>query len=156
MVKNVLKTLRIDEISAVDDPAQEGARVVIFKRRDVPADVHNQIEKEVPTMNAIEGYEAVTNAIAQVEGITKAAAGVKTLDRVPDIYRSYKRAQDAAAHPARSEILRKRESAEAQLNKLATDRARETGETVAKAMTAILQTATGERLYDEAYARKLG
>lgn len=36
--RRVLKDLRIDEISAVDFPAQQGARAVLTKRRDQPAE----------------------------------------------------------------------------------------------------------------------
>jgi hypothetical protein len=92
--KRVLEELKIDEISGVDNPCQEGARVTIMKRREDKMDTEE-----------LEG--AVTDLSARVEHLHKAVEAAQVrLDKKPstlsasdfEVKASEIRKRDACSH----------------------------------------------------------
>lgn len=94
----ILKDFRIDEISAVDEPAQKGARAVIMKSRSTPTAMRDELSITKAMAVVADPDEAVdlveTNiygraAEALMPGETIEKAYCRVLDALPDLYTAH-------------------------------------------------------------------
>src|SRR5690606_11718933 len=85
----IMREFTIDELSGVDRPAQEGARVCFFKRDDS--------EQEEPA--SFESFEAAVEHLRKIHGSGTAAMSAARA-QFPDLLRKYRQAGDEAAAKA--------------------------------------------------------
>ncbi len=157
--RKILTSLRLSEISAVDNPAQVHARALILKR------VEPQGEKDIPMhTNAEAELERLATAQATVTRVSFAKAYSTVLESRPELYGQYLAERSAPAYGAGFTALAKaaRESNEAALEarKKPAEKAIEAGakelhkrapygQSFAKTYSEFLDTPEGRKLYAE-------
>lgn len=89
--KSIITKLLIDEVSAVDEPAQEGARVVLIKRKTPKVKVeHGAMAKAMfhDVMNSFEMPDAVSTALASMwvshDSLRKAVGDAMRYETITD------------------------------------------------------------------------
>jgi pterin-4a-carbinolamine dehydratase len=115
--RRVMRSFRIDELSACDRPAQKHALAVLMKR-DSSADEQQEyddmnFEKIIERPRSFATFEDAMQAIRKAEGCTKLAAMSAAANQHPDLLAKYnaegtaiaKAAQDAAAPKPISKAL---------------------------------------------------
>lgn len=91
--RRIMHDFKLTELSAVDRPAQEGARAVLMKR----ADDEQEQEQDMMSFQKIGGddvaafdsFEAAVQHLKSVHGMTPLAAMEAAADRHPDLLKRY-------------------------------------------------------------------
>ncbi len=97
--KRIMRKFRIDEISSVDRPAQEGARAVIMKR--APDDDHDDHDDETRQGLAAEGRRLRASGGVDIDEIDRQLLDMARVARKPDetAEQSFSRLADARTSP---------------------------------------------------------
>lgn len=88
-VKNIMRRFTLDEISAVDRPAQEGAKVMILKRDDPPKGT--KVPKEFLE-------KALSDLLTSVDEDHQHGVTVEMYDDEPHVYVSYAAEEEGEGH----------------------------------------------------------
>lgn len=94
--RRILRRFRITEISAVDNPAQEGARAVIMKRADAPTGAPTGASTEVDVNRTVAEIRA-RDGVGHVEALRKAC------DERPELFEDVPLGPPAAAPVAQGD-----------------------------------------------------
>lgn len=88
--RNIMREFKIAEISCVDNPAQEHARMTIMKRDDRQ---ENQ-QMDIAKVASFDHFEAAVAAIAKREGLPTHAAMSMAARAYPELVQKYRQAGD--------------------------------------------------------------
>ena len=165
--KRIMRSFRINEISAVDRPAQEGATALIMKRGGNETDAGADVRGPYAIMRQYEdGMDRLAD-LCKRDGETRERAMSRLVAEGHPLMMSMARNRDAAHEmavarmnpstrsgpvgtaPKRGSPDAGMDRVERELDAMAKRRADETGETHAAAYGAVLDTPEGRRLYGE-------
>ncbi|QPC43886.1 hypothetical protein HW532_15030 [Kaustia mangrovi] len=112
--KRIMREFKIDELSVVDSPAQEGARAVLMKRR-VPRERFNapvppmserdepltfdKLARPAQETEPMSNFEARVDEIAKRDSCQRMDAMTKARLRYPDEYDAYQKAGAVTSRP---------------------------------------------------------
>ncbi|WP_156953316.1 hypothetical protein [Afifella pfennigii] len=85
--RKIMRDFQIEEISAVDVPAQAHAKMVIMKR----ADDHEEPDMNLTKIASFDTFDDAVAAIAKAESCPRHKAMSKAAARHPDLYDSFQR-----------------------------------------------------------------
>jgi hypothetical protein len=88
--KRIMRTFKLNEISAVDNPAQVHARAVLLKR----ADARQEHDMDLTKIASFDSFDDAINAIAKRDGCARHEAMTKARTRHPALYEAYQREGD--------------------------------------------------------------
>ena len=155
-----LKGLHLSELSLVDEPANKGARVVLFKRdaatpiAQPPEPVQQEHAKaDVPpaemSVEVLEGViEKMAEDRARADGVSKVEGYNRTIADTPDLYRVLTIAKSSPSGLAAA--VAKKAAAEDRMDAMAADHARAAGITKAAAYVVLSrEDALFKQLYRE-------
>lgn len=112
--RRIMRTFKLQEISAVDNPAQVHAKMVLMKRADGEESTMQKITSGEP--QAFDTFDGAVAAIAKAEGVPHHEAMGKARQAYPELLADYQREGDerigkAAEAAPRASIISKAELA---------------------------------------------
>jgi hypothetical protein len=117
MKRRIMRRFRLDEISAVDRPAQEHARMTLIKRNEGQEQDDMRLEKitrDEPLSFAT--FEAAVVHLRELHECSRASAMSAAADRYPDLLRKYNDEGAERVEKAAQEATRISATSEAEQN----------------------------------------
>ncbi len=97
--RRVMREFRIDELSAVDKPAQAHARMTIMKRADPEENDDMRFERIIDQPRAFDSFEEACEAIRKAEGCSGTEALRMARDAHPGLLAAYQKAGAVSSRP---------------------------------------------------------
>ena len=97
--RRIMQEFSIDELSAVDKPAQEYARMTIMKRADPEENDDMRFEKIIDRPRAFDSFEDAVEHLKTIDGCSGTEALRKAADAHPKLLEAYQAAGAVSSRP---------------------------------------------------------